>query len=86
MASIEGAPAAVIRAADHVRDKGVGVQVRVGGAAGSVTEGGGDEPVGGDLLGAVVSSTRDSGVAFEVAECGVDGRVVCCGALGGQFR
>ena len=76
MASIEGAPSAVVGAADHVRHEGVGVKMRVGGAAGAVSERGSDEPVGDDLLGAVVSSTGNGGVAFEIAECGVDGRVV----------
>ena len=38
MASIEGPPSAIIDAADHVRDKRVGVQVRVGGTAGAVPE------------------------------------------------
>ena len=63
----------------------VRVQMWVGSSARAVSEGGSDEPVGGDLLRAVVSSTRDSGVAFEVAECGVDGRVVCGGDLSGHL-
>lgn len=60
--------------------------MRVGGAAGAVTEGGGDEPVGRHLLGAVVAPTRNGGVAFEVAQRGVNRSVVGDSDLGGHVR
>ena len=86
MPGVEGAPSAVVGAADHVGHNDVGVEVRVGGTARAVTEGCSDEPVGRHLLGPVVTSTGHGGVSFEVTDRGIDSTVVGGGDLVGHLR
>ena len=60
VSGVEGAPPVV--AAGGVRDKDVGVEVRVAGSAGAMAKRRGDEPVAANLVDAVGSPARPTGL------------------------
>ena len=68
VSGVEGAPPVV--AAGGVGDEDVGVQVRVAGAAGAMAKRRRDEPVAANLVDAVGSAARPTGLGFEVADRG----------------
>ncbi len=75
VARVEGAPPAV-GALRGVGDDHVCVELRVAGAAGAMSERGADQPVTRLFFGTGVASADERGVTLEVAESGVDRRLV----------
>jgi hypothetical protein len=75
VAPIESGPAPV-GALGQIGEQDVGVQRRVAGPAGAMTEGGTDEALGVTDGGSAMTTAHVTGVTFEVLQGGVDGPVV----------